>query len=278
MKNGKTPLMSAALEAADETVSFLLSLGASADKTDADGHPVLMYAIQSKCFDTMNLLAPKTLMNLGGSLYWLAFFKVKLVTGELTQLVERAVQDREAAIEGLEAAAKYGSHAMLDMIAKHTQDYSIFEEDKQEVWMEAVKSDSAATVSTLLPLLPNPPLKAITLARERGVPGVIRLLLPDTKVEGEEERGALRDSVLANTAQLLDQIPRDVEFTYNQNMDKLRPLLQNDSLVPHTTLLKQLHLPKAHFDDMVCPSDCNRKGTLGWVPCHQHELWADGVA
>ena len=60
---------------------------------------------------------------------------------------------------------------------------------------------------------PNPPSEAMTLVRERGVPGVVRLLLPESKVEGEEEREALRDVVLTNTAQLLDQIPREVEFT-----------------------------------------------------------------
>merc|ERR550517_1295153 len=132
---------------------------------------------------------------------------------------------------------------MIEMIAQYSKDRLIFEENKQEIWMEAVKSDSEATVSALLPLLPNPPLEAITLARERGVPGVVRLLLPDTKVEGEEEREALRDAVIANTGQLLDQIPRDVEFTYNQKKDKLRPLFRENSLVPYTTLLKQLHLP-----------------------------------
>ena len=48
-------------------------------------------------------------------------------------------------------------------------------------------SDSEATVAALLPLLPNPPLEAMTLAMERGVPGVVKLLLPDTKVGGERE-------------------------------------------------------------------------------------------
>ena len=71
--------------------------------------------------------------------------------------------------------------------------------------------------------------------------------------------------MLDNTAQLLDLIPEDVEFTYNQKIDLLKPLLQNDSYIPYTTLLKHLHLPKAHFDEtepnrpMVCPSDCSQK-------------------
>ena len=94
--------------------------------------------------------------------------------------------------------------------------------------------------------------------------GAVRLLLPDIKVEGEEEKEALKDAVLTNTAQLLDQIPRDAEFTYNQNMDKLAPTIGDNSFVPYTTLLNQLHLSKAHVNDkkhkpMLCPSDCSQK-------------------
>ena len=208
--------MIAAMNANDETVSSLLSLGASPDKTDAGGKTALMYAIQSTCLTTIILLAPVTQVNLGGALQNLAFFKVELMTGELKQLVERAAQDWKSAIDGLLAAAKFGSSKMIELMDLYTKERLIFEEGKPYIWMEAVKSDSEATISALLPLLPNPPLEAITLARKRGVPGVVRLLLPDFKVEEEEEKEALRDAVLADTAQLLDQIPRDVEFTYKQ--------------------------------------------------------------
>ena len=101
-------------------------------------------------------------MNLGKALRWLARYKIEVMTGELRQLVERAAQDREAAIEGLEAAAMYGSDVMVDMIAQHTNDHTIYEAEKKSIWMEAVKSDSEATVSALLHLLPNPPLEAAT--------------------------------------------------------------------------------------------------------------------
>ena len=254
--------MEAALSASDETVSSLLSWGASPDKT-ADGDTALIFAIQSRCLTTINLLALVTQVNLGGALYWLARDKVELMTEELRKLVERAGQDTEMTIKVLTGAARFGCTNIMDMIAQNTKDHSHFEANEQRIWYEAVTSDHEATVSALLHLLPNPPLEAITLAKERGVPGVVRLLLPDTKVEGEKEREALRDAVIANAAHLLDQIPRDVEFTYNQNMEKLRPLLQDDSLVPYTTLIKQLHLPKAHVNDndpkMVCPSDCSQK-------------------
>ena len=151
--------MEAALAAADKTVSSLLSWGASPDKTDFEDHTALIFAIGSTCLTTINLLAPVTQVNLGRALYFLARDKVELMTGELKQLVERAAQDREAAIKGLETAASFGSIKMINMIAEQTKDHSIFEENKKEIWIEAVRSDRKATVSAILHLLPNPPLR-----------------------------------------------------------------------------------------------------------------------
>ena len=73
-KNEWTPLMCAAMEAADETVSFLLSLGVSPDIicTGKGNKNALLAAIQSKCVTTINLLAPVTKENLGAALGWLA--------------------------------------------------------------------------------------------------------------------------------------------------------------------------------------------------------------
>ena len=127
--------MIAAQSASDETVSSLLSWGADPDKTDADGATALIYAIQSKCSTTINMLAPKTKTNLGGALNWLAREKVDLMTGELRQLVERAAQDREAAIRGLESAAKFGSREIILMIGQHAKDHFIFEAKKQSIWV-----------------------------------------------------------------------------------------------------------------------------------------------
>ena len=78
-------------------------------------------------------------------------------------------------------------------------------------------------------------------------------------------REALRDAVLANTARILDQIPRDVEFTYNRKMDKLKPLMKS-SLVPFSSLLENLHLPKVHVEvkKPKCFFHCNQKQS-----CHR---------
>ena len=76
--------MEAALAASDETVSSLLSWGADPDKTHADGFgTALIFAIQSKCSTTINMLAQKTKANLGGALAQLARYKVDLMTGQL---------------------------------------------------------------------------------------------------------------------------------------------------------------------------------------------------
>ena len=119
-KKGLTPLMSAALEGCDDTVTSLLDIGASPDRTDDDGDNALIYAIRSKCPSTISLLAPVTTVKLGRALACMADYKVELKTGELRQLVERVVQDREAAIEGLEGAAKFGSSLIIDEVSFHS--------------------------------------------------------------------------------------------------------------------------------------------------------------
>ena len=81
------------------------------------------------------------------------------MTGDLIQLLKRAAQEKEAAIMGLEGAAMFGSNQMIAMIGQYIKDHSIFDAHKHHIWMDAVKSDSEATVSALLHLLPNPPLR-----------------------------------------------------------------------------------------------------------------------
>ena len=143
MRTGATPLMLAAGEASDETVSFLLSMGASPNKMNANGNTALIFAIQSKCVTTINMLIPVTDVELGKALSAIAFDKLELKTGELKQLVDRAVQDREMTIDGLFIAAHYGSSDLITLIGKYTTDHSIFEIDRTRIWMEAIYTDSA---------------------------------------------------------------------------------------------------------------------------------------
>ena len=83
-----TPLMYAGLHACDETVSTLIYMGASPDKSDNDGGTALNTAIQSKCVTTIKLLAPVTHVNLGGALVRLVALNADLTKGELNKLVQ----------------------------------------------------------------------------------------------------------------------------------------------------------------------------------------------
>ena len=108
--------MQAALNASDETVSFLLSQGASPNKPAANGHNALVFAIQSKCLTTINLLAPLTHTYLGGVLVRLAKDKVD-ITADIKELVKRAAQDNDTALEGFLAAEMFGSSELIHQMS-----------------------------------------------------------------------------------------------------------------------------------------------------------------
>ena len=132
--------MDAALSASDETVSLLLSLGANPDKSDDNGYTALMFAIESKCIATINLLAPVTKVNLGEALGTIARNKADMKKEELRQLVERAAQDEGAAIKGLTSAATFGSSEIMKMFAENMSDHSIFEAGRERLWKQKQSS------------------------------------------------------------------------------------------------------------------------------------------
>ena len=70
--------MSAALGAADETVAFLLSKGASPDLMNKHGQTALVAAIQTLCLSTIDLLAPVTQKGLAEALINLATWQTEL--------------------------------------------------------------------------------------------------------------------------------------------------------------------------------------------------------
>ena len=102
--NGQTTLMIAALEAADETVAFLLSKGASPDLMEIDGHTALSQAILSSCSSTIALLAPVTRKGLGEALAIIAYRQLE-ITPEVEKLLRRAALDQDAYKMGVKYAA-----------------------------------------------------------------------------------------------------------------------------------------------------------------------------
>ena len=87
--------MSAALQANDETVAFLLSRGASPDVLDNSNQTALVFAIMSHCSSTIALLAPVTRKYLASALANLATKQTEL-TPAIEDLLRRAALDQEA--------------------------------------------------------------------------------------------------------------------------------------------------------------------------------------
>ena len=109
--------MYAALTAADETVTFLLSKGADPDLMAGDnGNTALECAISSQCSSTIALLAPVTKKRLGDALANMALQKTEL-TPAVEHLLKRTCRLDEVAAEvGLVNAVHYGATKMLKIL------------------------------------------------------------------------------------------------------------------------------------------------------------------
>ena len=104
--NGSTALMQAACQAADETVAFLLSKGASPDLMNNYDKTALSFSIQSSCSSTIALLAPVTKKGLGNALALIASYQPE-ITPEVEKLLRRAALDQDVLIMGVSSAAQF---------------------------------------------------------------------------------------------------------------------------------------------------------------------------
>ena len=111
--------MCAATNAADETVAFLLSKGASPDIMKRDNLTALGVAIQHNCSSTIDLLAPVTTKGLDRAVSLLATYRTKL-TPAVEDLLRRAASDRNVVRVGVTLAARFGAASMLKIL---TQDW-----------------------------------------------------------------------------------------------------------------------------------------------------------
>ena len=110
--------MWAARGAADETVAFLLSKGASPDILNRYGKTALVAAINTMCVSTIDLLAPVTQKGLGSALLNLATWKTEL-TPAIKELLIRASSDKEALRLGVGEATRHGATGMLKILTKY---------------------------------------------------------------------------------------------------------------------------------------------------------------
>ena len=109
--------MCAAGEAGDETVAFLLSKGASPDLVNNNNFTALVFAIQSECSSTIDLLASLTKKGLVETVKDLAALRTEL-TPAVEDLLRRASSDKVAVRMGVICAAKFGATSMLKILTE----------------------------------------------------------------------------------------------------------------------------------------------------------------
>eukprot|EP00090_Calanus_glacialis_P042839 TRINITY_DN7592_c0_g1_i4.p1 TRINITY_DN7592_c0_g1~~TRINITY_DN7592_c0_g1_i4.p1 ORF type:complete len:1248 (+),score=293.70 TRINITY_DN7592_c0_g1_i4:101-3844(+) len=261
-----TPLMGAALASSDETVSALLSWGADPN-TAPDKITALMMAVKAKCVSTISILAPVTEVCLNMALATLASYgqgQVEL-TPEIHQLLERTAEDENVATAGLIVAARYGTIDILNILLKtlQSQSSSTLKLDTRIQTMllnEAVMSDNPEVCKAVLSFTEEVGHEAVLLALERGKADVINMLVPDLKddLEVDSQKRELKTQIMNKTASLDDTVPKCVEYRYDNELEKLRPLIQSNKIVPFSNLLEALHIKEIHTEKN-CPDLCRQQ-------------------
>ena len=266
--------MKAALHAADETVTLLLSKGADPNVTDSFGFTALIASIISGCTTTASLLAPVTTVAIEKTLRCLADCHMEL-TPPIADLVSRAAEthvkqecpcgfffSREcSAVRGLDYATTLGHSQMVEILTRGWPKGCLDPDGDPGVanflLMEAVMSDNAATVSAILKLTPSVWEENIILASERGRADVVKLFFSSDQEEETAAKLELREKIMNRSADIDLRLPKSVEFRYENELEKLRPLLSKTT-VAYSDLLEVLHVPPIHADKK-CPVDCTQK-------------------
>ena len=256
--------MYAALKAADETVAFLLSKGASPDVLDNNNQTALVYAINSHCYSTISLLAPVTRRSLGAALANLATKQTKVIPA-IEDLLRRAALEPavpmappESVRMGLHYASQFGATGMLKILTEGWNKNTVHPSAANKLLQKALSSDNPDAVQVILDIVSDVSPESISLALTRGRADVLKLFglgEDETSIQAAKKR--LKTAILSKTASIGDRLPKSVEFAYDDEMTKLRPLL-SQSTVRYEDLLRALHVPPVHVEE-ECPVDCRQK-------------------
>ena len=99
----------------------------------------------------------------------------------------------------------------------------------------------------------------LALALIRGRADVVNLFgLGEDERSTEAAKKRLKAAIVNKTASIENRLPKSVEFPYDDEMTKLRPLLSQSSTVRYEDLLRALHVPPVHAKE-GCPGDCRQK-------------------
>ena len=202
-------------------------------------------------------MAPVTTKSLNEAVTFLAANHTEL-TPAVEDLLRRAASDEDAVRIGLDYAAEFGATSMLKVLTQGWNKNILDFTDANLLLEKALMSDDADTVDSILAFVPNVSSENIVLALTRGRADVVKLLgLNEDKGSIEAAKKWLKAEIINKTASIVDRMPKSVEFAYDDEMTKLRPLL-SQSTVRFEDLLHALHVPPVHADE-ECPGDCRQK-------------------
>ena len=166
------------------------------------------------------------------------------------------------------SATKFGASSFLSLLLAIVPMESIEEEEKQKMIEEAVLSDQAAVVAEILKICPAVPQHVLDTALARGVTAVTDLLLKSDPEEVNRKKEELQTSIINNTADLYNQVPKSKEYIYTRKIDKLVPKLTGTP-VAFLQLLALLLVQKVHVGKKErgkeewteCPPECEQKNS-----------------
>merc|ERR1719500_292500 len=138
---------------------------------------------------------------------------------------------------------------MLKILTQGWDKNTLDPEESNHLLKAALMSDNADTVDTIKAFVPSVSSENIALALTRGRADVLKLFGLERNIEATKKW--LKESIINKTASIGDRLPKSVEFAYDDEMTKLRPLL-SQSTVRYEDLLCALHVPPVHAEE-ECP-------------------------
>merc|ERR1719234_176112 len=177
------------------------------------------------------------------------------MTPAVEDLLRRAALDEDALITGVDYATRLGAARMLKILTNGCTKNTVSPSNSSYLLETALKSDNAETVQVVLALVRDVSPEHIALALTRGRTDVLKLFGLERRIEATKKW--LKEAIINKTASIGNRMPKSVEFAYEDEMIKLRPLL-SQSTVRYEDLLRVLHAPPVHAEE-ECPGDCRQK-------------------
>ena len=243
-----------------EAIKLLLEKGARPNDLDEKGFTALIYAVISENTTATELLVSKTESGILTTMEKLAEHKIS------SSLIQNAMQnfinnDASLFFNFLNFAATFACRVWMEWLLKEFPTFTerLTIEERNTLFRNIIQSDDGEVFQLLLSTLKmaslSKELKDLILTREKKkVAEAFNLLIPPT----------------ASAKQATNDMLKSVEFSYHDDLEKLRKKLLSHSKsnilsVSFEELLREMKCPKVHYEDdsenssTSCSDDCSQK-------------------